>query len=211
VSRLRDQTLALAGLFQAGRLVQQLARTGRAPPQALRTSLESVLKLDAPSTEAVFGGAAGLRLGLEILRDRLTGSTDPADLEVARYVVSMLHLANELRKLPDMQAAIRRGIAAIGEAGAARNEPEVLNALAERLAELYVQTLSTLTPRILVNGEQGHLANPVVVAQVRAALFAGIRAAWLWRQLGGSRWQLLFGRRQLAEEAGRILEALLVG
>ncbi len=206
MSRLRDQTLALAGLFQAGRLVQQLARTGRAAPAALRASLASVLRLDAPSTEAVFGGAGGLRLGLEILRDRLAGATDPADLEIARYAVSMLHLANELRKRPDMQKTIREGLAALGETPSLADLPS----LAERLAELYVRTLSTLTLRILVSGEQGHLANPLVVAQVRAALFAGIRAAWLWRQLGGSRWQLLFGRRRLAQEAGRILEALPV-
>ncbi len=203
MSRLRDRTLALAGLFQAARLTQQLARTGRAEPAALRASLHSVLRITTPTVESLYEGIGGLRLGLEILRDRLTGSTDPADLEIARYAVAMLHLANELRKLPDMQNTIRRGLEAIGQPS---GETQALVPLAERLAELYLQTLSTLTPRIIVNGEQGHLANAGVAAQVRAVLFAGIRAAWLWRQLGGSRWQLLFGRRRFAEEAAHLLE-----
>jgi high frequency lysogenization protein len=57
----------------------------------------------------------------------------------------------------------------------------------------------------MVNGEHGHLGNPVVAAKVRAALFAGIRSAFLWHQLGGNRWQLLFSRKKIATEAGKIL------
>ena len=76
----------------------------------------------------------------------------------------------------------------------------------KKIAELYTRTVSTLGPRILVNGEQGYLANSLIAAKVRCALFAGIRAGFLWRQLGGRRWQLLFQRRAIANEAGRILE-----
>jgi high frequency lysogenization protein len=76
--------------------------------------------------------------------------------------------------------------------------------LVEKLAEIYSQTLSTLSPRILVNGEHGHLSNPLIAAKVRAALLAGIRAAFLWRQLGGRRWQLLLQRRRIIG-AARVL------
>jgi high frequency lysogenization protein len=79
--------------------------------------------------------------------------------------------------------------------------------LIEKLAELYTQTISTLTPRIMVNGEHGHLENPVIAAKVRTALFAGIRSAFLWHQLGGNRWQLLFSRKKIANEAREILRA----
>jgi high frequency lysogenization protein len=58
----------------------------------------------------------------------------------------------------------------------------------------------------MVNGEHGHLSNPLIAARVRAALFAGIRSAFLWHQLGGSRWQLLFSRKKIANEAAGILE-----
>jgi high frequency lysogenization protein len=33
-----------------------------------------------------------------------------------------------------------------------------------------------------------------------------VRAAVLWRQLGGNRWQLLFARRKIANEAAHLLE-----
>lgn len=211
-----DRILALAGLFQAARLAQQLAREGRAEPSALAASVQSLLAIDAPTTESVYGGAQGVRTGLELLRDKLTGgNTDTNDVEVARYVIGMIHLEGQLRRNPDMQDAIRRGIEAAREQmkffEAAENGETLHPRLAEKLAELYTQTLSTLTPRIMVNGEHGHLSNPLIAAKVRAALFAGIRSAFLWHQLGGSRWQLLFSRKKIAGEAAGILDSLGAG
>ena len=105
-----DRTLALAGLFQAGRQAQQLAREGRAETAVLASSIQSLLLIDAPSTEAVFGGAQGVKLGLELLRSKLGGNTDANDVEIARYVIAMIQLEGQLRRHPDMQDAIRRGI-----------------------------------------------------------------------------------------------------
>lgn len=211
---LTDRTLALAGLFQAARLVQQLAREGRADSSAFTASIQALTMIDAPSTEAVYGGARGVAPGLELLRNKLGGVTDAGDVEIAKYVISMIHLEGQLRRHPDMQDAIRRGIEAIQsqmkffEAG--DNGEAVHPRLVEKLAELYSQTISTLTPRIMVNGEHGHLTNPLIAAKVRAALFAGIRSAFLWRQLGGNRWQLLLSRKKISGEAAAILDGLRV-
>jgi len=210
-----DRILALAGLFQAARLAQQLAREGRAEPSTLAASVQSLLVIDAPTTESVYGGARGVRPGLELLRDKLAGAgsnTDANDVEIARYVIGMIHLEGQLRRRPEIQDAIRRGIEATLEQmkffEAAENGETLHPRLVEKLAELYTQTISTLTPRIMVNGEHGHLSNPLIAARVRAALFAGIRSAFLWHQLGGSRWQLLFSRKKIAGEAANILEDL---
>jgi high frequency lysogenization protein len=208
-----DRILALAGLFQAARLAQQLAREGRAEPSTLAASIQSLLIIDAPTTESVYGGARGVRPGLELLRDKLAGgNTDTNDVEIARYVIGMIHLEGQLRRRPEIQDAIRRGIEATREQmkffEAAENGETLHPRLVEKLAELYTQTISTLTPRIMVNGEHGYLSNPLIAAKVRAALFAGIRSAFLWHQLGGNRWQLLFSRKKISGEAANILESL---
>lgn len=207
-----DRTLALAGLFQAARLAQQLAREGRAEPGAFAASIQSLMLIDAPSTDAVYGGARGVTTGLEQLRSKLTGNTQANDAELARYVIAMIHLEGQLRRQTEMQEVIRRGIEAAREQmkffEATENDETVHPRLVEKLADLYTQTISTLSPRIMVNGEHGHLSNPSIAAKVRAVLFAGIRAAFLWHQLGGNRWQLLFSRRKIAVEAGNILENL---
>ena len=210
----RDRVLALAGAFQASRLVQQLAREGRCDQEAMRSTVASVFKIDAASTEDVFGGAQGVRLGLTILRDRLLEGTDTEDVELARYVVALLQLETVLQRHRVVLDAIRKGIEAAQtqmkffESSGEDDNEGVHPRLAEKLADVYTQTVSTLTPRIMVNGEHGYLNNTLIAAKVRTALLAGIRAAVLWRQVGGNRWQLLIGRKKIASEAGAILETL---
>jgi high frequency lysogenization protein len=206
---LRNQVLALAGIFQSAFLVQQLARVGRTDTEALRVSIQSVLALDAPDVETVYGGARGVRIGLELLSTKLSGKSKPSDMEMARYVVTMMQLEAALRRRPAMLEELRKGIDTArtqmkffgNEAPAEGTHPLLM----EKLAQLYSQTISTLTPRIMVSGEHGHLANPAIAAKVRAALLAGIRSAVLWRQLGGRRWQLLVSRGKIAHLAGELL------
>jgi high frequency lysogenization protein len=44
-----DRTLALAGLFQSARLVQELAREGRTDTSAFITSIQALTMIDAPA------------------------------------------------------------------------------------------------------------------------------------------------------------------
>lgn len=208
---LTPRTLALAGIFQAARLAQQLAREGRVEAQAYLASIDSILKIDAPDPQAVFGGIAGVRPGLELLRDKLNSVAGPKDVELARYVISLIQLEGHLRQRPTMLSGIRQGIETAiqqmqffesGDTPSASPHPLLI----EKLAALYTETISTLTPRIMINGEHGHLTNPSTAAGVRACLLAGIRAAVLWRQLGGRRWQLLFRRGKIATEAAAMLK-----
>lgn len=210
---LRNRTLALAGLLQAARLAQQLAREGKTDNATFHSSIQSILLLDAPDTESVYGGVDGVVMGLKILSEKLTGrGATPLDIEIAKYGIALAHLAGQLPKYPAIQQAIHDGVNTIQsqmkffeattEAATETTHPRLI----EKLAELYTQTISTLTPRILISGEQDHLAHPPTAAKVRAALLAGIRSAFLWRQLGGSRWSLLFMRQQIAGTAARILK-----
>lgn len=211
-SRLRDRTLALAGVFQATRLIQQLAREGRADPTAIAVSINSVLEIDSATTDAIYGGPRGVALGLQLLRDKLRGHADQNDLEMARYVINVLQLERRLSGNSAMLSAIRDGIeSTIVQMKFFRTEnkdtsEQIHPNLAAKLADLYTLTLSTVTPRIMVNGEQGHLENPSIIDKVRSLLLAATRSAFLWRQLGGRRWQLLLRRNAIIHEAMQILD-----
>lgn len=135
-------------------------------------------------------------------------------MESVRYILSLIQLERALAKRPDMLTRIRHGISHteiqmkfFEEKENSTNDP-LHPRLVEKLAELYTQTISTLTPRIMVNGEHGNLTHPTIAAGVRAALLAGIRSAVLWRQLGGRRWQLLFMRRHIGAQAAAILQGM---
>ena len=211
-SRLRDRTLALAGVFQATRLVQQLAREGRADPAAIAVSINSVLEIDSATTDDIYGGPRGVALGLQLLSDKLRGHADQNNMEIARYVINVLQLERRLSGNNAVLSAIRDGIeSTIAQMQFFRTENKDTNeqihpSLAAKLAELYTMTLSTCTPRIMVNGEQGYLENPSIVDNVRSLLLAATRSAFLWRQLGGRRWQLLLRRNTIIREAMRILD-----
>ncbi len=205
------QVLALAGIFQAARLVQLLAREGRLESAAFQASIQSILELDADSVDAVYGGIDGIRLGLDLLAHKLGGHSGPSDVEMARYVVSLMHLEGLLRRRPDMLEAIRNGIDTARQQmkffETSSDGENVHPMLIEKLADLYTQTISTLGPRIMVSGDHGHLANPATAAKVRTVLLAGIRSAVLWRQTGGQRWRLLFSRGRIARTAAELLAA----
>ncbi|MCU0808457.1 MAG: lysogenization regulator HflD, partial [Candidatus Contendobacter sp.] len=130
----------------------------------------------------------------------------PRDMELTRYAVGLLGLERKLARRPELLATLRAGIE-----DAIRNLPHFPvghdNTIA-RFADLYLNSLSTLTPRIMVNGDPVHLNNPDNANRIRALLLAGIRAAILWRQSGGGRLTLLLRRNPLLRETRRLLTSL---
>lgn len=201
-----DRTLALAGLFQAADQVRRTAREGRDLNPAVEATLHSLFMVDADDVAQVYGGVEALRPGLQVLASQL-GNREygERDTEVARYAVSVLFLERKLHKHADMQAQLRQGIEAANTQAEYFGSQRHTNVIA-RLGDLYQQTISTLSPRIMVNGEPSVLANGDNAALIRALLLGAIRSAVLWRQCGGSRWHLLLRRRALIDIATSMLE-----
>ena len=199
-----DRALALAGVLQSALLTQQIARRGVVDTAPMEASLYSVFQIDAESVPAVFGGAAGLTLGLRELERQLSHPSG-RNLEVARYALGLIQLERRLAAASDRTSAIGRGLDALRPAYQRQGPggPEVI----EGLAELYKENISTLTPRIMVQGDPTHLRNPETGTRIRAFLLAGIRAARLWRQCGGRRRDLLLRRGRLIAAARELLRA----
>jgi len=57
----------------------------------------------------------------------------------------------------------------------------------------------------MVQGKPEYLNTPTNANRIRALLLAGMRAAVLWRQLGGNRLKLLWTRRGIVERAEALL------
>ena len=201
---IEDRTLALAGVFQAVQLVKQIAHQGSIPGDSLEISIASIFNTQPVNTAAVYGGARGVMNGIKLLRTHMGGTDQVRDLEITRYVVAVLHLERQLGKQPQMLQRIAEGIEKT-RAQAEHFSQTHTNVIAS-LAGLYSDTISTLTPRIIVSGEQGYLSNPDNANKVRALLLAAIRSAVLWRQCGGGRLQLIFGRNQMIREAENLLK-----
>ena len=196
-----ERVLALAGLFQACVLAQQLANEGRCDEIAMEASVASVFRIDAPSVVGVFGNISNLRLGLRQLIGQLDGNE--RDMAITRMVVTVMRLERSLSARPELLATLQQGIVA------AQRQLEHFgqgsSQVTGRLAELYASTLSTLKPRVMVSGNPQQLQQPAVVEKVRANLLAAVRSAVLWRQIGGRQWQLLLYRRRCSMLARGLL------
>lgn len=205
LNTITNQTIALAGIAQAAALVQQLATSGSANSVALEATILSLFVNDEQGVANVYGGLPGLKLGLEQLNNQMTGF-NIANSEQARYAASLVFLENQLSNQPNMLSTIFTGI----DRAQAQSEHFGLlheNVLA-KLGDIYHTTISTLQPRIMVNGEQEYLSRPDIVNKIRACLLAGIRSVILWRHCGGARWKFLFYRKKIQVELQVLLKKL---
>lgn len=111
-TKYEEQAIALAGIFQAATLVDQIARKGLVPQNNLEASINSVFVTSPPNTADVFGGERdmpyNLNLGLRAIADLIDKKEQAKD--VTRYALSLLHLEGKLRKHPQMLNAIAGGL-----------------------------------------------------------------------------------------------------
>jgi high frequency lysogenization protein len=200
-----NQTIALAGIAQAAALVDQLATTGTADPIALEASIGSILKIDSDSVVDVYGSLSGLKLGLEKMQAQMSGYKIPSHQQ-ARYAASIVYLENQLSRNKEMLKTIQTGIAR------AQAQSEQFGVLHENvianLGDIYFNTVRTLAPPVMVNGEQEYLSRTDTTNKIRALLLAGVRSSLLWKQCGGSRWKFLFYRKKIVAELQDLLKRI---
>jgi high frequency lysogenization protein len=202
-----ERVIALAGALQAASLVRALALRGEADMPSMRASIASIFKIDSDNAADVFCGVANLRLGLETLVAQIELSRrDPV---LTRLLINVMRTEGALAARGEMLVKLREGIEAVARDTGASGDP--IDAT-QRLAQLYSETLSTLRPRIMVEGNPRYLNNSDVVDRIRALLLAAVRATVLWRQLGGSQLRLFFRHRQYAMMArGLLAQCTLTG
>lgn len=197
---MKDRVTALAAVFQAAALVEDIANNGNTSSRAFSTSLNSLFALDANTVETIFPEHGGLATGRDFLGSVLRRDSGGDSANRVSYVMAMLHLNSVMRGNPAMQEVIRTRLGQIAD-GTRGLEDRSTDDVVAKVAALYVDTFGGLRFRVQVKGDPKQLQVPEVAARIRACLFAGVRAAHLWHHLGGRRWHLLFG-------TGKMIEAL---
>jgi len=199
-----ERVIALAALAQSLKLVQQLANVGQTEQLPETVLFDSLFRFDAETPEAVYGPASGLDRGLRELLGML--GHGQRDTSVLRMGGTVLGLERAFMRNPQAGQRVQE---VLGDIDRQRlhlgpTHPTVVL----RLADLYAEDVSPLGTKVLVKGNPVYLGQPQVVAEVRALLLCAVRAAVLWRQLGGSRLDFLLGRRAMVEAAQSLLSPL---
>ena len=188
-----ERILALAGLVQALKQVRRIADTGQADATVLSTALDSVFRIDAETADAVYGSTADVRPGLLLLRDYFGNRNK--DEALPRLALAVLQIERRFVRDEDMARKVHDGILAAAPIAErlGSTHPDVLAAL----GTLYADTVSHLRPKVMVQGNPHYLGQADIVSEIRAILLAALRSAVLWRQVGGSLFDFLLGRRQM--------------
>ncbi len=210
-SNLQNRTIALAALFQSIEGVNQVSNTGKVDDVLYNTCISSILEENANDAVELYGSINNLQTGLSSMlyqlgAGSLTPDGKPKDMESTRYALGLLHLEKKLYKNPAVFEEVIQGIQDT-QKKLEFFDKEHENITAS-LADIYANTISNIGPKIMVQGDQTHLANPKNAAKIRALLLAGIRAALLWRQAGGTRWKLLLERGKLQQQADTFLSQI---
>jgi len=204
--KIEQQAIALAGVAQVARLVDQVSKTGSYPVEFLEASINSLFLFELDCAEDLFEGVGGVKLGLQNLSSILASRQAPETRDVVRYIFSILQLERQFASNPGMQSIVRSRLehASYNSEHFAGHVHDVCHSV----SAIYQDTLSKLRFRIKVSGSASHLQNPLNADIIRALLLAGIRSAFLWRQLGGRRWKLLIQRKQLLKVSQNLSRTL---
>jgi len=196
-----DRTLAFAGICQCAKLVEELAHKGFCDPHYLEASLKSILVLNPSTTKDACGDESALKLGLDTfvhgLDDKQSSST------LMRYVISLITLEKKLRhnNQADEELTNRLRTAQYRYESQGGINSEVI----KTLADIYLDVISPLGPRIEVTGDPAVLKQATNQHKIRSILLAGIRNTVLWQQVGGKRRHLILGRKSMVEQANILL------
>ncbi len=201
---LENQTLALAGMFQAATLVNELALHGTCNTDAFDCSFGSLFTIDTATAEEAMGDSVQLSRGFEALSDYLGGENRSPGRNIAYYMLSILKISTQVLSDQNLSDGLLEGLRKIESNSS--NFDMSRNSVINKIDGLYQEYISSLSPRIIVRGEQNYLRNSDNAAKIRTLLLAGIRAAVLWQQLGGSKWNLFWWRKKYVTAARRFLE-----
>lgn len=205
MERQLERTLALSGLFQAAAQAHEVATSYGSEPTDLTASVHAIFALSPDNVGEIYPWPSRLRTGFTLIetafkRPQAYPRALPADYvnRSIRYALMLINLEKLLLKNPELTTRLRDRIEQSSRQLSfveSPTDPQILH----QLAQTYVDTIGQLKYRIHVVGNAAILKKDENTDKVRTLLLAGIRAAMLWRQLGGKRWQLLFNRKQILQ------------
>ena len=189
-----DQALALAGVFHAAALVDEIANHGDIGPNQLANTMSVLLNQNPDSVSSLYGSPDNIQLGVSAMRTLLTDRS-AGSANVLRYAIGIMYLARRLTNDKAKLDKVGNGIA--NAQRQAEHFSDTHDNVIANVAGLYQDSVSTMRMRIQVSGNPAYLRQTGIAQRVRCLLFAGIRSAFLWHQVGGKRSHLLLRRDAL--------------
>ena len=197
---LKNETISLGAIYQACNEIKKIAWQGEINNNIIEPLINSVYQTTSEEIEDVFISIKRLNSGLDFLRRQLVGDAFSRDGEVSRYFEAIGILVKNMNKKDDVLNKLRTELT---KQSMPINEDN-LDQHALFLSELYLSTISTVEPRIIVNGDNKYLTDKKNAAMIRSLLLCAIRSYILWQQSGGSKFRIFLFKKKIAELAVKL-------
>ncbi len=217
LTKWEQQQVAFAAMVQSAMLVRDLAHDGQVPQEQLAACINPLIQLNPQSFDEVYTELSALTRGFQTIKDMFGSDRVQSLGEVIRYTHGIMLLRTRLMEDDEMQDTLRRRIQYLDPLPTGFDDDEEAKSaqmahqerILQQLANLYQDTISTLSFRIQVQGKIENLKDETIANSIRALLLAGIRSAVLWYQLGGRRWRLVVYRKRISATAAEIRRKLI--
>ena len=197
---LKNETISLGAIYQACNEIKKIAWQGEINNNIIEPLINSVYQTTSEEIEDVFISIKRLNSGLDFLRRQLVGDAFSRDGEVSRYFEAIGILVKNMNKKDEVLNKLRTELT---RQSMPINEDN-LDQHALFLSELYLSTISTVEPRIIVNGDNKYLTDKKNAAMIRSLLLCAIRSYILWQQSGGSKFRIFIFKKKIAELAVKL-------
>ena len=194
----RSQSIALSAMCQSALMIQQVSKGVILNKDSLICLFNGITTTDPKSVLDVYGSVDVLADGAKLVQYQLSGNATKKDIEVTRYLAGIMSISKKLLKnqsalsaLTDKLTDIQRRLSHFEI-----DDPSII----QNFAECYSEVLSPLSQKIQVIGNPALLQQKSVQHKVRALLLSGVRAAVLWRQMGGKRRDFIFNRKAILQD-----------
>ncbi|WP_252733617.1 high frequency lysogenization protein HflD [Pseudoalteromonas sp. C2R02] len=192
------QVMALAAMCQAAHMVQKVAQGKSVNTYDLEMMLSSLVVTDPNSPEEIYRSQGDLKTGYQLVVQQLDSGPQKS-VELVKYVGGLIQLERALNSKPQQLNLLGTKIEDIKRRLAHFEITD--ESVVAGLADIYADVVSPLGQRIQVFGEPSLLQQKQTQNKIRALLLVGIRAAVLWRQMGGKRRQFILSKGKLVRTA----------
>ena len=197
---LKNETISLGAIYQACNEIKKIAWQGEINSNIIQPLINSVYQTTSEDIEALYINIKRLNSGLDFLRRQLVGDAFSRDGEVSRYFEAIGILIKNMNKKEEIFNKLRTELTQ----QSMPIKEDNLDQHALFLSDLYLTTVSTVEPRIIVNGDNKYLTDKKNAAMIRSLLLCAIRSYILWQQSGGSKFRLFIFKKKIAELAVKL-------
>ena len=187
-----DYITSLIAMLQSVFIINRIATTDYDATQELDMLIRSIYIKNTFESSKIYSHKSALADGCKLLKDILTGKNDISILTMQKYALNIILIQKNINKISDLKNMIGKKIDNYQDNSMMSTN---LNDLIAYSEEIYKEYIGIIRPRVVISGKKEYLEKNSSL--IRALLLSGIRAAFLWDYHGGSKWHLMFRRKEI--------------